>query len=207
VLTEQGRALLNGMGRADSLVLDPHKWLFQPFEIGCVLLRDSAQLPATFAAHPEYLRDVDRRAEEVNFRDYGIQLTRGFRALKLWMSLKVFGLEAFREAIAWGIHLAEVAETLLRDLPHWEVVTPAQLGILTFRYVPETTSTEEIDQLNQTIVDAVITDGSMLLTSTAIRSRIVLRLCTINPRTTEDDIAQTVQLLDQIARESTASPS
>jgi aromatic-L-amino-acid/L-tryptophan decarboxylase len=207
VLTEQGRALLNGMGRADSLVLDPHKWLFQPFEIGCALLRDSAQLPATFAAHPEYLRDVDRRAEEVNFRDYGIQLTRGFRALKLWMSLKVFGLEAFREAIAWGIHLAEVAETLLRDRPHWEVVTPAQLGILTFRYVPETTSTEEIDQLNQTIVDAVITDGSMLLTSTAIRSRIVLRLCTINPRTTEDDIAQTVQLLDQIARESTASPS
>ncbi len=99
---EKGRSLLRGLELADSLTLDPHKWLFQPFEIGCVLIRDVHLLKEAFAVRPEYLKDLESTDEEVNFYNYGIQLSRSFRALKLWMSLKVFGLDAFRKAVARG---------------------------------------------------------------------------------------------------------
>ena len=115
MLTEQGRAVLSGIERADSLVLDPHKWLFQPYEIGCVLVRDGELLERTFALSGVYLRDT--MGGEVNFRDRSVQLTRGGRALKLWLSIRVFGLAAFRDAVARGLALAEHAEALLRERP------------------------------------------------------------------------------------------
>jgi len=98
VLCKRGHATLEGLGRADSLSLDPHKWLFQPYEIGCVLVRDERWLRETFHILPEYLIDIEGQAGEVNFCDRGIQLTRGFRALKLWMSFKVFGQAGFEAA-------------------------------------------------------------------------------------------------------------
>ena len=110
-LCEPGRALA-GIDRADSLVIDPHKWLFQPYEAGAVLIREPGLLERTFTLSGEYLRDTF--GGEVNFRDRGIQLTRGVRALKLWLSVEVFGLDAFRDAVAHGIALAEHAEAVLR---------------------------------------------------------------------------------------------
>ncbi|HYH78338.1 MAG TPA: aminotransferase class V-fold PLP-dependent enzyme, partial [Longimicrobium sp.] len=135
-LTERGRALLAGLGEADSVSMDPHKWLFQPYECAAILVRDGAALRDTFREVPEYLKDSDLSAEEVNFRDWGVQLTRGFRALKLWLSIQTFGLAAFRAAVDRGIDLAEIAEDELRGSPEWEVLTPAQLGIVTFRHHP-----------------------------------------------------------------------
>jgi len=199
VLCDKGRSLLEGLERVDSLSLDPHKWLFQPYEIGCVLIRNARQLRETFRTQPEYLKDVDRSEEEINFCDYGIQLTRGFRALKLWMSLKVFGIEAFRKAISWGIRLAELAEEALRKFPHWEIVTPAQMGIVTFRYVPASQSSVESDAINQRIVNEMMEDGFAMVSSTVLRGHIVLRMCTINPRTTEEDIHETIRRLGYIA--------
>jgi glutamate/tyrosine decarboxylase-like PLP-dependent enzyme len=201
VLTDAGQALLRGIERADSLVLDPHKWLFQPFEMGCVLVRDGKRLPETFAVHPEYLRDVDWGEQDVNFRDYGIQLTRSFRALKLWMSLKVFGLDAFRQAVGRGVLLAEAAEAVLRESASWQVVTSAQLGIVTFRYLAPGRANDEIDALNQEILARMLADGYAMLSSTILRGRPVLRLCTINPLTTEADIRETVQRLEQFGHE------
>ncbi len=122
---------LRGIERADSLVLDPHKWLFQPYECGCVLVREPGVLERAFSLDGAYLRDTT--STEVQFRDRSPQLTRGSRALKLWLSLRVFGLDAFRAAIARGIALAELAETILRERDGWEIVTPAQLAIVTFR--------------------------------------------------------------------------
>src|SRR5438270_220009 len=116
----------------DSLSLDPHKWLFQNFELGCVLLRDGNLLRDTFQVMPEYLRDTERGLEEVNFGNRGVQLTRSPRGLKLWMSLQVFGLRAFRNAIARGLRLAELAEQALRQSEDWAIVTPAQLAVVTF---------------------------------------------------------------------------
>ena len=113
VLTEPGRAVLDGIELADSLVVDPHKWLFQPYEIGCVLVREPGLLERVFSLDGDYLRDV--RGGAVNFRDRGPELTRGARALKLWLSVRVFGLDAFRAAIAHGIALAEHAESRLRE--------------------------------------------------------------------------------------------
>ncbi len=190
VLSPRGRALLSGIEEADSLALDPHKWLFQPFECGCVLARDRRLLRDTFRVTPEYLRDVHRFAEEVNFCDHGIQLTRGFRALKLWMSLKTFGLAAYREAIEHGFLMAEAAEAALRRSGVWQIVTPAQMAIVTFRHREEA--------VNQRMVSAMIADGFATVTSTSLKGRTVLRLCTINPRTTVEDIEATVGRMERL---------
>lgn len=200
VFCEEGRAALTGLNQVDSLSFDPHKWLFQPYEIGCVLVRNADWLKETFHVLPEYLEDTARSAEEVNFCDYGPQLTRSFRALKLWMSLKTFGAETFADAVAHGFHLARFAECILTERPNWTVVTPAQMGIVTFRYEPPSLSASEADALNQSLVDALIEDGTAMVSSTKLRRRTVLRMCPINPRTTEEDIERTIQKLADIAK-------
>jgi aromatic-L-amino-acid/L-tryptophan decarboxylase len=199
VLCAEGKRALEGLGEVDSLSLDPHKWLFQPFEIGCVLVRDRDWLKNAFRITPEYLRDVHRFEEEVNFCDYGIELTRGFRALKLWLSLKTFGLDAFAAAIEYGIRMAEFAERRLRERGDWEVVSPAQLAVVTFRYAPADRPRDELDALNQKLVAAALADGFATVTSTTLRGNAVLRLCTINPRTTEADILETIDRLERLA--------
>lgn len=204
VLTSRGAAELAGMDRADSITLDPHKWLFQPFEIGCVLVRDLRHLHAAFTVHVddhgEYLEDIGRvSGEEILFYEHGVQLTRSFRALKLWMTLRVFGVRAMREAIACGIELAEKTEAELRADGRFEVVTPAQLGIVTFAPPIDGMSPEEADAWVQRIVDASLKDGFAMVTSTAVFDRQVLRMCTINPKTTIDDVRQTIDVLANVA--------
>ena len=199
VFCERGRALLKGIGDADSLSLDPHKWLFQPFEIGCLLVRDSSWLRDALFILPEYLEDVEGSAEEVNFCNYGPQLTRSFRALKLWMSLQVFGKEAFSQAVEWGFKSAEFAESLLHEMPGWTVVTPAQMGVVTFRAEPEMYSPQECDEHNQALVELILRDGFAVVVTTKLRGQTVLRLCPINPRTTKDDIRGTLARLDSLS--------
>ncbi len=201
VLSPRARPLLAGLGDVDSLSLDPHKWLFQPFECGCVLLRDRHWLHDAYAVHPEYMKDTNRAAEEPNFCEYGIQLTRGARALKLWMSLKVFGAAAFREAITRGFELSDFAEAELRRQPGCRIVTPSQMAIVSFRYEKPGLSNEQNDALNEGLVKKIMADGYAMLTSTVLRGRTVLRLCTINPRTTGDDIRETIARLTRFAAE------
>lgn len=197
-LSEKGRKLLAGIERADSLSLDPHKWLFQPFEIGCVLLRDARLLNKTFRTMTGILEDTKRaEEEEINYYDYGVQLTRGFRALKLWLSLKTFGAAAFRDAINRGFELAEFAEDLLRQSDCWRIISPATFGIVTFRFVAEGCSDSEIDEIHRRMVEMMTEDGFAFANSTALRGQTVMRLCTINPRTTEEDIRATIKQLEQ----------
>jgi aromatic-L-amino-acid decarboxylase len=192
VLSERGQAILRGLERAHSITLDPHKWLFQSFECGCVLVRDAALLKSAFQIKPDYLRDVHRSIEEFNPCDYGVQLTRSFRALKVWLSLETFGLAAFRRAITRGFELAEIAERELRTQTGWEILSPAQLATICFRFGQD-------DKLQTQLVDAMLRDGYASLTSTTLRGVASLRLCTINPRTTEADIIETVNRLDRFA--------
>ncbi len=180
--------LLEGMGRADSLVIDPHKWLFQPYEAGAVLVRWPGLLEQTFALSGEYLRDTF--GGEVNFRDRGIQLTRGARALKLWLSVQVFGLDAFRSAVGHGIALAEHAEGLLRSRPGWEIVTPASLGIVCFTRVGADDSAIE---------RAMVAEGYASPSTTVLKGATVLRFCTINPRTTFEEIEETIVRMERAA--------
>jgi aromatic-L-amino-acid decarboxylase len=185
--------VLDGIELADSLSFDPHKWLFQPIECGCVLLREAELLKATYRIMPEYLADVHRNVTEVNPCDYGIQLTRGFRALKVWMSMQYFGSDAFRAAVERGFVLAELAEAKLRRMDRWRVVTPAQMGIVSFERV------DAPDGFYHKLHDAMLHDGFALATSTVLKGRTVLRLCTINPRTSDLDVEQTLDWLDNLA--------
>jgi aromatic-L-amino-acid decarboxylase len=208
VLTERGRDLLRGMERAHSLVLDPHKWLFQPFDIGCCLVRDVRWLEQSFSEHPEYLQDTRDKMDmsrEVNFCDRGVQLTRAFRALKLWMSIKVFGLDRFRAAIDQGISNAERAQQLLEKHGGFEIVTRARLGVVTFRFRPPDRDQRDLNQLTRTIFDGIVADGHALLTTTVINGQTVLRLCTINPRTSDDDLRSTIEMIARIGAESISS--
>jgi glutamate/tyrosine decarboxylase-like PLP-dependent enzyme len=179
---------VRGLEHADSLVLDPHKWLFQPYEIGCVLMREPGLLERTFSLSGVYLRDTI--GEEVNFRDRSVQLTRTSRALKLWLSLRVFGVAAFREAIAHGIALAEHAERALRARDGWEVVSPASLAIVCFRR-------EGVDQTR--LAAAMVDDGFAAPSTTEVGGRVALRLCTINPRTTFEDVERTIERMEALS--------
>jgi glutamate/tyrosine decarboxylase-like PLP-dependent enzyme len=192
-LSARGATKLRGLNRANSVAVDPHKWLFQPFECGCILLQDKSLLPRTFSAHHDYMQDG--ADADVNLCDYGIQLTRGFRALKLWLSLKIFGFRAFRAAIDHGLALAEFAENLLRAHDSFELITPASLGIVSFRYRSDGLSNKALDEVNLAIVEACIEDGFAFVSSTNLRGRDVLRMCTINPRTSETDLRLTIDRL------------
>jgi glutamate/tyrosine decarboxylase-like PLP-dependent enzyme len=198
VISDEGRRYLEGLGEVDSVSLDPHKWLFQPYEIGCVLVRDRHLLPKIFHTLPEYLIDTRPAEEELNFYNHGIQLTRGFRALKLWLSLKTFGLENFRKAIDRGLELARVAESRVRESATVKLISPAQMGILAYRFEPPVTTDMDIDRLNEQIVDELVAEGTALVSSTVLKGRTVLHMCTINPRTTERDIQDTIAHIEAI---------
>jgi aromatic-L-amino-acid decarboxylase len=194
IISKRGQEKLAGLDRVDSLSLDPHKWLFQPFECGCVLVRDAAKLKSAFQLMPEYMRDVHRHTEETNIADYGIQLSRGFRALKVWLSINTFGLAAFRDAVTRGFELAEFAERELRRRTNCEILSQAEMAIVAFRFGND-------DTLQTKLVEAMLADGFAFLTSTTLKGQTALRLCTINPRTTEQDIVQTIERLEKFAAE------
>ena len=132
VLTERGRATLTGIERADSVTLDPHKWLFQPFECGALLVRDPDGLRLAFEILPDYLRDVSTHAK-VNFSDRGLQLSRMCRALKVWMSVQAFGLDAFRDAVDRALDLAEEAAARVEASAELELLAPVELSVVALR--------------------------------------------------------------------------
>ena len=188
-LCPAGAAVLRGMERADSLVVDPHKWLFQPYDIGCLLVRRPGALDRAFHMTPEYLLDVRGVTAEVDFRNRSLELSRRSRALKLWLTIRVHGLAAIRDAIARGIDMAERAERMVRADDRFTVVTPAQLGIVTFAL----RGASHAD--HTTRAGAVGATGYAAVTTTLLQGRSVLRLCTINPTTTEEDVAGTLARL------------
>lgn len=203
ILSENGKQYLKGIEKADSVTVDPHKWFYQPYESGCLLVRNSKWLKHTFTEKPEYLRDVEGNTSEINFYDHGVQLTRRFRALKFYMSVKTFGLAAFRKAVTYNIELAEKVETHLRKSKNWEVISPATLAVINFRFNPIDKQLDEkkLDTLNQYISKRVLESREALLVTTILNKQIVLRMCLINPRTSIEDVQQTLHLCEQIALE------
>src|SRR5215207_6133850 len=180
ILSSGGRELLAGIEQADSLALDAHKWLFQPLEAGCVLVRDVGLLESIFSTSREFLLDAAAGEREVNFTDRGLQLTRGFRAFKLWLSLKVFGLDAFAAAVQHGMDLAGYADALLRRRAGWEVVAPTRLALVSFCYADGSRTPAELEAVNRRVADAMLVDELATLSSTVLGGRTVLLLCTIN---------------------------
>lgn len=199
VLAEKGRALLAGMERADSIAMDAHKWLFQPFEAGCLMVRDVRRLEEAFSVRPEYLQDTEWGTEHPNFADRGLQLSRSFRALKVWMSIQTFGMGAFRRAVAAGIDLAERAEAFVRASDVLEIANPASLGIVCFRVNPRGSDLDDtaLEQVNEAIQARVIETGTAMMSSTRLRGRYSLRLCILNHNTTWDDVRETLEAIER----------
>lgn len=189
-LTDEGKRLLSGMERADSLTLDPHKWLFVPFECGCLMVRDQSALTSAFRIWPEYLKDVEPGEEEVNFADRGVQLTRYSRAMKIWMSVNYFGTDAIAAAIQDGMNRARLLESLVAEADDFEPLCPAQFGVFCFRARPEGVPEDQLDSLNEGINLRVVSEGRFLISSTRLRGSFSLRMCTLGFRTTDDDIRE-----------------
>jgi len=203
-LSEYRKRALAGIERAHSLTWDAHKWMFQPVECSVVLVRDRHWLSETFKDTAHFLSDAeahskDEVGEEMNFMYQGIQLTRYFRALKFWMSLKVFGLAAVRQAIERGFELSELAESLLRDAGRWTIVTPAQMAIVTFRYKPADGDETLANRVTDELQGAMAANGFAFASTTKLGGITAMRLVTNNPRTTPSDLRQTVQIMGRLA--------
>ena len=200
VLTDEGKEALRGIGSADSITLDPHKWLFQPYETGCLMVRDTRVLEEAFRILPEYLQDTALGEEHVNFADRGIQLTRGFRALKIWMSIQMLGLGAFRTAIQKSIDAAREAEGYIRGSASLKMLCPASLGIVCFRFIPPGTSLDarDLEGLNLAIQDEIVGSGLAMMSSTRLRGKFSLRLAIMNYRSTWEDLKETLQAIERV---------
>jgi aromatic-L-amino-acid decarboxylase len=193
-LTERGRAALEGLELADSVTLDPHKWLAMPFEVGCLMVRDGGTLERAFELHPEYLTERHADAFGVNFADRGLQLTRASRAIKVWLAVETFGIDAFRVAIDRAIDLTIEAQRRIEADPRLELCTPASLGVITFRQRGGLDETPEVvDRRNEAIVAALAAAGDVVVTSSQIGGRYVIRLCVLNHSAGEADVAHALE--------------
>jgi glutamate/tyrosine decarboxylase-like PLP-dependent enzyme len=141
------RQLLEDVARADSLVWDAHKWLFQTYACSMVLFRDRKHLAAFYSSDPEYLRDAAAENGEINYWEWGIELTRPAHSLKLWLTLQTLVTDQISDMVTHGIGLAQQTESMLRNQPEWEVVTPTQLAIVKFCYAPQGITPQQQDEL------------------------------------------------------------
>jgi len=201
-LAASTRPLFGSIEEADSLALDPHKWLYLPVDCGCVLYRDPEMARATFAHEAEYTRVIGQEADEAfAFWDYGPELSRRFRALKVWMLLKSVGLQALGEAIEKDLACARHFEKLVQNSEDFEMLAPVELSIFCFRHLPArlkgalaTGSSErekiekQLDAHNERLLLALQRDGSSYLSNAQLRGRFSLRGCVMNYRTTLRDM-------------------
>src|SRR5881409_3538297 len=204
VLAKSAKKLFAGMEQADSIALDPHKWLYLPVDVGCVIYRDPQIARAAFAHEAEYTRMFGEEADEAFVCwDYGPELSRRFRALKVWMLLKGVGLDRLSEAIETNLACARYFESLVRASDDFEMVAPVELSIFCFRHLPaqlRSESPQAIDAFNEQLLIALQRDGSSYLSNTTLGSRFVLRGCVLNYRTTLRDMEILLDDLRRVAR-------
>lgn len=201
--------LFDGIEQADSVALDPHKWLYLPVDCGCVIYRDPEHARATFAHEADYTRVIGQEADEAfAFWDYGPELSRRFRALKVWMLLRGVGLRELSEAIEKDLACARHLEGLVGASDDFEMLAPVELSIFCFRYLPEQFREERDDArlnaFNERLLVALQREGSSYLSNAMINGRFALRGCVMNYRTTPGDMEI---LLDDVRRAAAAAPS
>ena len=190
------RHVLKGCERADSLVTNPHKWLFTPFDLSVLYCRHMDLLKRAFSLVPEYLRTPEQEKVRSG-SDYGIQLGRRFRALKLWMVMRYFGHEGLAARIREHCRVARLFASWVDESPDWELLAPVPLALVCFRAKPEDVAPEELDALNEAIMHRVNASGRALLSHTRLNDKLTLRLSVGNIRTTEQHVRQVWQLLNE----------
>jgi L-2,4-diaminobutyrate decarboxylase len=213
VLSKDHKHCANGLSRANSLSWDPHKWLFQIYDCGLILVRDKRHLVQSFNTEASYIRDTEEvNTDTINFWNRGIEMSRSARGIKLWFTLQVLGLDKMGEMIDHGIYLAEFGEKTLRKLDNWEILSKASLGMFNFRYVPPMENLDPsldyekcCDDINATISRLAVERNVAALTTTRLRKEVNLRMCTISPELSREQLFEVIQSMDLIAKEVTAS--
>jgi aromatic-L-amino-acid decarboxylase len=206
------RHLFAGCERADSYVVNPHKWLFTPFDLSALYTRRLDVLRRAFTLTPEYLRTPE--AETVRHgSDYGVQLGRRFRALKLWMTLRYFGHDGLAARIREHCRLARLFASWVAETPGWELLAPVPFGLVCFRACPAAADetgearASRLDQLNESLMNSVNSTGQMFLSHTRLNDAFTLRLSVGNIRTTERHVRRAWELLNEHASRLADSPS
>jgi len=192
-LAPSARHLFAGIERADSIALDPHKWLYAPVGCGCVLYKDPAAARAAFAHGADYTRTIGLKDDEAfAFWDYGPELTRPFRALDLWMLIKFVGTERLGAAIAENIACAKYFAELVSESDDFEMLAPVELSVFCFRHVPKGFA-GDLDAYNERLLVAVQRAGSTYLSNARVGGKFALRGCVLNYRTTRGDMARVLE--------------
>ena len=196
MLCPEGRAALNGIERADTLAVDPHKTLFLPYGTGAVLARDGRTLRAAFSATADYLTEFAAH-EDVSPSDLSPELTRHFRAIRLWLPLQLAGVAAFRAAQSEKIALARYMHARLSEMPGWDAGKPPDLSVLAFRYLP---GHRDIDLFNERLTRRLQNDGRAFFSSTRIRGRVHIRAAVLSFRTHLEHINEALEALADAAQ-------
>ena len=179
-----------GLCRAESLSLDPHKWLYQPVDCGCLLYRDPIAAQRAFSHTGDYAKSLlQDPVESFAFFEESMELSRRFRALKLWLSLRYHGLEKFREAIRNDLDNAQRLADMVRTDSHLELLAPVPLSAVCFRYVSKSGSASDADALNQAILQRIVRRGKVFLSNASIQGKFALRACFVNHRTSPEDVS------------------
>src|SRR5579859_1731518 len=197
---------LQGIGEADSVAVDPHKWLYSPLEAGCALVRKPEMLRETFSYHPSYYLWASHAEPTIDYHEYGPQNSRGFRALKVWLALRQVGREGYAEMISDDIQLAQELYRLVEAQPELQAFTRG-LSITTFRYIPPDLNpgSEEVEaylnRLNADLLIRLQSSGEAFLSNAVVRGTFLLRACVVNFRTSLEDIEALPVLVTRIGRE------
>jgi len=189
----------DGLAMADSLSLDPHKWMYQPLDCGCLLYRDLPIARQTFMYTGDYAKQLSTDpVEGFAFFEESIELSRRFRALKLWLSLRYHGLESFRAAIARDLDHARVLAAAVTACPELELLNPVELSAVCFRHrMKQEASEDDRNRFNTALLERLITRGRVYLSNALLKNKFCLRACIVNHRTTDSDIASIVpEVLD-----------
>ena len=189
-LTPALRPLIRGMEYADSLAFDLHKWMYVPYDIGCILVRDSAAHRNTFTMTTEYLVRIERgvSAPGSYLSDYGFQLSRGFRALKAWMSIKTYGVEKLARMVEKNVQQAHVLAQRIKENPELELLAPVPLNIVCFRPSPDGFSLAEINDLTKELLMQIHESGVAVPSYTTLKGQFAIRVSITNHRTQMRDI-------------------
>ncbi|HEU4767776.1 MAG TPA: pyridoxal-dependent decarboxylase [Pyrinomonadaceae bacterium] len=203
ILDEGKKHLFRGLERADSVSLDPHKWLYVPVDAGCLLFRDPVPVKLAFSTEDaDYIKIHGHSDNEAfAFWDYGVELSRRFRALKVWLTLSYYGTRRIAEAVSSDISLAAYLGELVSTAEDFELLTPVELSICCFRYVLPGSTEADLDRLNERIMGRVQTGGRAYLSNATVGGRFALRACITNFRTTKSDIEETIEAIRDAARQ------
>jgi len=201
-LDETKRPLFRGLARADSVSLDPHKWLYVPIDAGCLLFRDEARARAAFAFEgADYIKVHEQNETEAfAFWNYGPELSRRFRALKIWVTLRYYGAQRIARTISEDNLVAAYLAEQVKAARDFELLAAPELSICCFRYVTPGLAETELDQLNTRVMNAVQRGGRAYLSNATIQGKFALRACITNFRTTRADIDETLEIIREAAK-------